>query len=629
MDKSWVHLDRRSPEYYASLKVFLDGAPKSYPGNEIVCPCTRCKNRESFDRRTVEQHLVVKGMWPFYMNTRWKEHGESYAEYRDKMELQNSGGADIEGMQEFLNETFVQPTIGENVGLSSQPHIFEGPTPEAEKFYKLLEDANKEVYPGCKKFKKLEAVVRLYQLKCLGGLSDNIFSKLLEFIKELLPEGECLPDSFYQTKKLINELGLKYEKIDACPNDCMLFWKDRANLKVCSQCGTSRYIQKESEKSSTPVSAKVLRYFPLTPRLQRLYMSKHTALDMRWHATECPKDGFMRHPSDSPAWKQLDLLYPEFGSESRNVRLGLASDGFNPFGNMSTAHSTWPVVLSVYNLPPWMCMKQSNLFLTLLIPGPRGPGNDMDVYLEPLIDELKELWGVGANTYDVSSNERFTMKAALLWTINDFPAYGNLSGWSTKGFKACPHCMNETDSKHLKMSHKICYLGHRRFLPIEHRFRRLKAVFNGYGEDRVAPKQLTGMQCLAELSNLSFTFGKPLKRGVGQKRQGASTSASLRTTSRANRDNIQWKKKSTFFQLPYWKNLLIRHNLDVMHIEKNISDSILGTLLAINGKTKDGINARADLELMKIRKKNNILSEKEVRLSYLLHHSPRVKMKRL
>ena len=47
------------------------------------------------------------------------------------------------------------------------------------------------------------------------------------------------------------------------------------------------------------------------------------------------------------------------------------------------------------------------------------------------------------------------------------------------------------------------------------------------------------------------------------------------------------KKKSIFFQLPYWKMLLLRHNLDVMHIEKNVCDSIIGTLLNIEGKTKD------------------------------------------
>lgn len=51
---------------------------------------------------------------------------------------------------------------------------------------------------------------------------------------------------------------------------------------------------------------------------------------------------------------------------------------------------------------------------------------DIDVYLAPLIDELKSLWEVGIETYDVDAKESFTMRAALLWTINDFPAYANL-----------------------------------------------------------------------------------------------------------------------------------------------------------------------------------------------------------
>ncbi|XP_048432383.1 uncharacterized protein LOC125473516 [Pyrus x bretschneideri] len=232
---------------------------------------------------------------------------------------------------------------------------------------------------------------------------------------------------------------------------------------------------------------------------------------MRWHATECPKDEFMRHPSDSPAWKHLDNLYPDFASKIRNVRLGLASDGFNPFGKMRNDHNTWPVVLSVYNLPPWMCMKQPNLLLSLLIPGPRSPGKEIDVYMRPLIDELNELWEVGIPTYDAYSNQSFTMKAAVLWTISDFPAYGMLSGSSTHGYKACPHCMHDKESIYLPASRKICYMGHRRFLEDNHRFRRQTITFNGCREHRSAPRQWTGLQCLEELSTLRFTFGKPTR----------------------------------------------------------------------------------------------------------------------
>lgn len=246
-------------------------------------------------------------------------------------------------------------------------------------------------------------------------------------MKKSYSAGETLPDSFYHTKKLINELGLKYEKIDACPNDCMLYWKDRKNDVCCKECGYSRYTN-EGSLNGKKVPAKVLRYFPLKGRLQRLYMSRHTADHMTWHHTKRTKDGTMKHPADSPAWQELDKRYPDFALEPRNVRMGLASDGFNPFGNMSSTHSTWPVVMAVYNLPPWLCMKQPYLMLSLLIPGPKSPGNKIDVFLEPLIEELKLLWDEGISTYDVSTNETFLMRAAVLWTINDFSAYGNLSG---------------------------------------------------------------------------------------------------------------------------------------------------------------------------------------------------------
>ena len=84
-------------------------------------------------------------------------------------------------------------------------------------------------------------------------------------------------------------------------------------------------------------------------------------------------------------------MYIEFSSDPHNVRLGLAVDGFNLYGNMSTTHSTWPVILISCNLPPCMCMKKSYFMLSLLISGPTSLGNDIDVYLQPLVEELKEL----------------------------------------------------------------------------------------------------------------------------------------------------------------------------------------------------------------------------------------------
>jgi Transposase family tnp2 len=85
----------------------------------------------------------------------------------------------------------------------------------------------------------------------------------------------------------------------------------------------------------------------------------------------------------------------------------------------------------------------------MLIPGPRDPSNDIDVYLAPLIDELKDLREVGTTTYDSTKKEEFQLCAAILWTINDFPAYAMLSGWSTKGYLVCPVCGKVTDSRRL------------------------------------------------------------------------------------------------------------------------------------------------------------------------------------
>ena len=64
----------------------------------------------------------------------------------------------------------------------------------------------------------------------------------------------------------------------------------------------------------------------------------------------------------------------------------------------------------------------------LLIPDPKSPGEKIDVFMQPLIDELNDLWVCGIEAYDAHSKSTFQMHAALMWTINDFSTYGMLSG---------------------------------------------------------------------------------------------------------------------------------------------------------------------------------------------------------
>ena len=133
-------------------------------------------------------------------------------------------------------------------------------------------------------------------------------------MKEALPEGDNFPSNYYEVKKIIRDLGLDYKKIDACPQNCMLFTKENANADKCNICGTSRW--KNVEYNSTDglrtcskgkkISAKVLRHFPLIPRLQILFMSSNTASYMTWHAQGRATNDLMRHSIYSLSWKTFD-----------------------------------------------------------------------------------------------------------------------------------------------------------------------------------------------------------------------------------------------------------------------------------------------------------------------------------
>ena len=110
----------------------------------------------------------------------------------------------------------------------------------------------------------------------------------------------------------------------------------------------------------------------------------------------------MSHPSDALAWKVFDQKHPALASKVHNVRIGLCSDRFQPFGQTSQQYSSWPVVITPYNLPPSLCMRPEFMFLTVLVPGPRNPKALVDVFLQPLIAELNDLWSKAVETYDIS-----------------------------------------------------------------------------------------------------------------------------------------------------------------------------------------------------------------------------------
>lgn len=101
---------------------------------------------------------------------------------------------------------------------------------------------------------------------------------------------------------------------------------------------------------------------------------------------------------------------------------------------------SWSVLLIFYNLSPWLCMKRKYMMLTMMILGPRQPRNNIDIYLMPLIEDLRILWEEGVDVDDAYINGNFKLRVILFCIINDFHAYSNLSGYNVKGHKTCPIC---------------------------------------------------------------------------------------------------------------------------------------------------------------------------------------------
>ncbi|XP_050939141.1 uncharacterized protein LOC127148819 [Cucumis melo] len=526
MDKSWMMENRMSREYELGVEAFIQFCFRHAKGSSTIrCPCLKCGNRLPQDESTVRYHLYANGIDQSYKIWFW--HGESFTSETSC------------NRQAYTNEETVDDDLFHVINMVQNVRDQFSEVPNT--FDNMFDDAKKPLFPGCKRFTKLSALVRLYNLKVRFGWSNASFSELLATISELLPENNKMPISI----------------------------KDLADISRCPKCNTSRWkTSKNSNEEIKGVAAKQLWYFPIVPRFLRMFKNSEYAKHLCWHANDRKVDGVLRHPADTPSWRLVDHLWPDFGSEPRNLRLGLSTDGINPYGDLSTKYSCWPVIATIYNLPPWLCMRRKYLMLTMLISGPKQPGYDINVYLAPLIDDLKLMWEEGVQCFDAHRNERFTLRAVLL----------------VKGYKACPICGEETSSIRLPHGKKNAYMGHRKYLPRHHPYRRQKKAFDGNQEHGTPPLPLSGETIYNRLKDKTFPCGK-------------------RSTRRLNEDisNDYWKRISAFYELTYWKKLHVRHCLDVMHIEKNVLMNIIGTLLDIPGKSKDGLSARLDLVEMNIR----------------------------
>jgi len=175
---------------------------------------------------------------------------------------------------------------------------------------------------------------------------------------------------------------------------------------------------------------KVLWYLPIIPRMKHLFANPNNAKmacgweEMWWHVPP-----FIW----SIQWKKFDDEFPEFDKESRNIRLGLAIDGMNSFYNMSMNHSSWFVLLVIWNLPPRLCMKRKYMMLFMMISCSRQSGNNI-IFLSKSPNWRFKV-NVGSGCWSIWRICWWNFQDAchvILHHKYDFLLYGNLPRYSVK-----------------------------------------------------------------------------------------------------------------------------------------------------------------------------------------------------
>jgi len=221
----------------------------------------------------------------------------------------------------------------------------------------------------------------------------------------------------------------RYKRNDNCIEEDM-GTKSGKKRKKCGKKGdATKNVEEENstlgidDTNQIKILALVMWHLSPIDRLRHLFSNPRDSELMRWWASDGRKkgDGVLHHPSDAQQWKGFDAKYPEFGEDPRNVRFALSTDGMNPFGDRTSTHSMWPILLSIYNLPPWLFMKIKYLLLIIIISGAKALSINIDVFLEPLMQDMKILWKERVEMWDELAKSAFTLRAIIFVTITDYP----------------------------------------------------------------------------------------------------------------------------------------------------------------------------------------------------------------
>jgi hypothetical protein len=204
-----------------------------------------------------------------------------------------------------------------------------------ENLEELVRESTENVFEGSTQ-NRLQCCIVLYSLCSLYSVPHTFLDALLTWIAgDLLPTSNCFPRTSYEVKTMLMKLGLKHKQIHCCPDGHILYEGNNEDLEECPQCNEPRYIG-----GSNKVPQKIVRYFDVIKHLLRMFKCPGIAKHMTWYNSHRSGGQTMRSVSDSPQWKTMDQLYPDFARVLTNLRLGLVGDGIIPFKNnaINTPH---------------------------------------------------------------------------------------------------------------------------------------------------------------------------------------------------------------------------------------------------------------------------------------------------
>jgi hypothetical protein len=125
----------------------------------------------------------------------------------------------------------------------------------------------------------LQVVTHLMAFKSKYNFSNQCYNDIVKLIIDLIPVKHNMPKDLYQSKKIVSNLEMNYEKIDAYGKNCMLFWNEYKEATEYMHCSRSKYvnvINKDGAYVTTKVAVKQLHYITITPRLKRLFLCEET-----------------------------------------------------------------------------------------------------------------------------------------------------------------------------------------------------------------------------------------------------------------------------------------------------------------------------------------------------------------